>query len=290
VPSAHVHQIVGGNAFNATMDPKVDVAEKATCTSCTFTEDLSNYWTAVMYFKARNGSYKRVPQYPNALLGTMTGGMTVYYLQQDFNSNKQKVTSFKPGFRMTVGTPSAAKDQSPGLRYTCLNDVMTRFPETADFPTKPCPAGIMAIHHFPACWDGKNLDSPNHQDHMYNSGKGGFVAAGACPSSHPVRMPQVALETMWDTKQFNDKSLWPADGSQPFVWSFSGNDKKGFGTHADYLFGWKGDALQRTMDSTPLLSNGLKTQSVDAANKCTIKPSVVENIDGWLDQLPGHEM
>ena len=96
VPSAHVHQIVGGNAFNATMDPKIDVAEKATCTSCTFTEDLSNYWTAVMYFKARNGSYKRVPQYPNALLGTMTGGMTVYYLQQDFNSNKQKVTSFKP--------------------------------------------------------------------------------------------------------------------------------------------------------------------------------------------------
>ncbi len=50
-----------------------------------------------MYFKARNGSYKRVPQYPNALLGSLTGGMTVYYLQQDFNSNgKQKITSFKP--------------------------------------------------------------------------------------------------------------------------------------------------------------------------------------------------
>jgi hypothetical protein len=24
--------------------------------------DLSNYWTAVVYFKARNGTYKRVPQ------------------------------------------------------------------------------------------------------------------------------------------------------------------------------------------------------------------------------------
>jgi len=97
VPSAHVHQIIGGNAFNATMDPKVDVAEKATCTSCSFSEDLSNYWTAVMYFKARNGSYKRVPQYPNALLGSLTGGMTVYYLQADFNSNgNTKITSFKP--------------------------------------------------------------------------------------------------------------------------------------------------------------------------------------------------
>ncbi|KAM7210483.1 protein of unknown function (DUF1996) domain containing protein [Rhypophila decipiens] len=286
VPSSHVHQIVGGNAFNASMDPaKGDIANKATCTTCQFTEDLSNYWTAVMYFRARNGSYKRVPQYPNALLGNLNGGMTVYYLQQDFNSNKQKVTSFKPGFRMTVGSPGVTKNTHPGLRYTCLQDIMTRGSETYDFPTKPCPAGIMAIHHFPACWDGKNLDSPNHQDHMYNTVKGGFMSAGACPSSHPVRMPQVALETMWNTTMFNDKSLWPADGSQPFVWSY--DDSKGSGTHGDYLFGWKGDALQRTMDSTPLLSNGLKTQSVAQQNACNIKPTVKEEIDGWLTHLPG---
>lgn len=118
IPSSHVHQIVGGNAFNATMDPNVDVGETATCTTCSFrfvgplcsgsfvgqskltascSEDFSNYWTAVLYFKARNGSYKRVPQYPNALLGDLTGGMTVYYMQHDFSSNgRQKITSFKP--------------------------------------------------------------------------------------------------------------------------------------------------------------------------------------------------
>lgn len=39
----------------------------------------------------------RVPQYPNALLGNLQGGMTIYYLQQDFNSNgKNKIQSFKP--------------------------------------------------------------------------------------------------------------------------------------------------------------------------------------------------
>lgn len=97
VPSSHLHQIVGGNAFNATMDPQVDVGNKATCTTCSFSEDFSNYWTAVLYFKHQNGSYKRVPQYPNALLGSLTGGMTIYYVQQDFNSNgKTKITSFKP--------------------------------------------------------------------------------------------------------------------------------------------------------------------------------------------------
>lgn len=96
IPSAHVHQIIGGNAFNATMDPAVDIANKATCTTCSFSEDFSNYWTAVLYFKARNGSYKRVSQYPNSLLGNLNGGMTVYYIQQDFSSNgNQKVTAFK---------------------------------------------------------------------------------------------------------------------------------------------------------------------------------------------------
>lgn len=64
LPSPHLHQIVGGNAFNVSM-PLTDIAELATCTTCSFTEDLSNYWTANVYFKARNGSYKRVPQVPN---------------------------------------------------------------------------------------------------------------------------------------------------------------------------------------------------------------------------------
>jgi hypothetical protein len=61
VPSSHVHQIVGGNAFNASMTTS-DVSNAATCTTCQFSEDFSNYWTANLYFKARNGTYKRVPQ------------------------------------------------------------------------------------------------------------------------------------------------------------------------------------------------------------------------------------
>ena len=74
-----------GLLVNASMDPKTDIGNLATCTTCSFSEDNSNYWTAVMYFKARNGSYKRVGQYPNALLGSLKGGMTVYYLSASWN-------------------------------------------------------------------------------------------------------------------------------------------------------------------------------------------------------------
>jgi hypothetical protein len=55
---------------------------------------------------------------------------------------------------MTVGSPqTSTMEEAKGyrsLRYTCLDDILTRGRETYDFPKEPCPAGIMAIHHFPA--------------------------------------------------------------------------------------------------------------------------------------------
>ncbi|PVI00308.1 hypothetical protein DM02DRAFT_728628 [Periconia macrospinosa] len=281
-----------------------DIGEKGTCTTCAYTEDFSNYWTAAMYFRHENGSYKRVPQYPNAQLGyegqndtSIKGGMTIYYTNKDFNGNgNQHITAFPPGFRMTVGSPTVntVNGTKPGLRYTCLQSILTRGFETPDFPKEPCPAGIMAIHHFPACWDGKNVDSPDHQSHMFSTVKGQFREAGPCPASHPVRMPQVAYETMWNTTVFKD--MWPKDGSQPFVWSY--DDSKGYGTHADYLFGWKGDSLQRALNDTcmfhacgsPGMQGILKTQTVPEMNACAVKNTVEEDTEGWLDHLPGQSM
>jgi len=80
-PSTHLHQVAGGNAFNATMTPvNYDPSKQSTCTSCTYSEDFSNYWTANLYFKARNGSFKRVPQLTNLGLKGKNGGLTVYYI------------------------------------------------------------------------------------------------------------------------------------------------------------------------------------------------------------------
>jgi hypothetical protein len=78
LPSPHVHQVIGGNSFNVSMAPdSLDPPKASTCTSCTYSEDFSNYWTANVYFKARNGTYKLVPQFANLGLN-VKGGMTVY--------------------------------------------------------------------------------------------------------------------------------------------------------------------------------------------------------------------
>lgn len=71
------------------------------------------------------------------------------------------------------------------------------------------------------CWDGKNLDSPNHQSHVAYGQGSGATGGGACPSTHPVKLPQVMYELMWNVTTFADKSLWPTDGSAPFVYSMN---------------------------------------------------------------------
>jgi len=70
IGTPHTHQIIGGNAFNASI-PSTDVSKLATCTTCGPADDLSNYWTANLYFKARNGTFKRVPQVPNRYAHTV---------------------------------------------------------------------------------------------------------------------------------------------------------------------------------------------------------------------------
>ncbi|KAI1669069.1 DUF1996 domain containing protein [Pyrenophora tritici-repentis] len=293
-PSPHLHQIIGGNSFNVTMDPTQghDIAKLSTCTTCQFTEDLSNYWTAVVYFKAKNGTYKRVPQRAQQGMEGTNGGMVVYYMNDALFSTTQttKVSAFKPGFRMLIGEVTyRTRNESRAFRqltYTCMQTEATREPETLDFPKKPCPAGIMINHRFPTCWDGVNLDSPNHRDHVSYPETGTFENGGRCPDSHPVRIPQILLETVWDTKAFNNVAEWPSDGSQPFLWS--SGDQTGFSTHADYLFGWKDDSLQKAMDGNNYVTAPtLKTQSIEKQNECKVKDMVGERFDGWLAALPG---
>jgi Domain of unknown function (DUF1996). len=90
----HLHQIVGGNSFNLTMTPvEYDLAKRSTCTSCSFVQDKSNYWTAVMFFRAKNGSYHRVPQVGNGgpqgkLINN--GGLAIYYIPSG------RTTAFAP--------------------------------------------------------------------------------------------------------------------------------------------------------------------------------------------------
>ncbi|KAF2114297.1 hypothetical protein BDV96DRAFT_547345 [Lophiotrema nucula] len=303
-PSSHMHQIVGGNGFNTTMTTS-DVSNTASCTTCAFSDDFSNYWTANVYFKARNGSYKRVKQlgaakqFSDDYSTKIDGGVLVYYV----SAQPGKITAFKPGFRMFVGDPTR-RTADPNLKrqncFRCYSgpnfggDTAAPCQGTNDFtgfPPSPCAGGIRSNILFPTCWDGVNLDSPDHKQHIAypSSGPATFLNLGGnCPSTHPVRIPQLMYEVVWDTTPFNNKADWPADGSQPFYLSYG--DNTGYGQHGDYVFGWKGDALQIGMDASGCMGAKCKTmknQAIDQGKSCQVSVKVKEDHDAWLTSLPG---
>jgi hypothetical protein len=63
---------------------------------CDIREDNDSH--ECRYFKARNGTYKRVPQIPNSGFNGVNGGMTVYYMQDGLYNFQQvsKVQAFQP--------------------------------------------------------------------------------------------------------------------------------------------------------------------------------------------------
>ncbi|KIM43436.1 hypothetical protein M413DRAFT_381186 [Hebeloma cylindrosporum] len=299
-PSNHVHTVHGANHFapNSTYD----TLRTSTCTNCLVAEDLSNYWFPKLYFHDPNT--KLFEPVPN-------GGLLVYYLNRgngDKSNGGPGLKAFPPGFKMISGsavrrarkhTPlegSQAELAERAVEWECL-----RYPNApgynsvdrkTGFPDTDCEAGLNARIHMPACWDGVNVDSPNHVSHVaYLSG----LDNGACPSTHPVPLLKLLYEVTWDVHAF--ASRWdPSKNAWPFV--YATGDPTGYSWHADFQNGWETTALQNAIDkcNNPNDPTGsgiteacsfLTVTSVGQADKCRLAPVVNEVIDGSLKKLPG---
>jgi Domain of unknown function (DUF1996) len=91
---------------------------------------------------------------------------------------------------------------------------------------------------FPQCWDGVNLDSPDHTSHMANP------VNNACPSSHPVPIPVITFNVRFPIPEGGAKG-WHISSDMYDYAKLGG----GFSAHGDWWNGWDVDTKKTWIEN-----------------------------------------
>jgi len=208
--ATHSHDFAGGRLTNAFSTVSSLLKDP---TSCAETTDHAGYWIPTLY---QNGFAVHPREF------------RVYY--RGTGSDAAAIKPFPVGLRIVAGdakTTDAGPYQSTEVAsWACtLNGSGSRNNEVE---VQHVPSGcrgepLRAKLRFPQCWNGRDLDSPDHKSHM------AYAARSRCPTTHPVQVPQLTLGVRF----------WIADTKRLSL-SSGGTHS----LHADFLNAWTAGAQE----------------------------------------------
>jgi hypothetical protein len=205
--ASHDHSFVGNRSTNAFSTLKSLLRFGAT--TCHRPADTAAYWLPTLVVGDRMVAPRRAQ---------------VYYRR----GTLAQVTPFSPGLRVIAGNARATEPQ--GRRITSWNcGPNADVPPSETVPTCPDAAAnsLRLRVRFPDCWDGRRLDSVDHQRHM------AYSVRGYCSATHPVAVPAITIIY-----------TYPVTGG-PGTSLASGNQ---FSAHADFFNAWQQAELERLVD------------------------------------------
>jgi hypothetical protein len=206
---AHLHAYFGNTAANAhsTAD-SIRNSGNSTCRGGI--ANRSSYWVPAVIDK--NGT----PITPEAA--------QIYYKTGYNGIAPSAVKVFPQGLRMIAGNAKATtKEQNDGGYWGCE----TYVGHTGNIPTCATGDQVVMFVAFPQCWNGKDLDSPDHKSHM------AYPSRGACPSTHPVAIPEISFNIYYKVPAGSSSKDWRLS-SDMYDPSIPG----GFSAHGDWFEGW----------------------------------------------------
>jgi uncharacterized protein DUF1996 len=226
--NSHMHSFYGNTTTNAYSTAASLMAAPSSCGRNMQTSDHSAYWIPSLYKKNADGSLTQVKDSDQQ--------MFIYY-RRPGGTGGPKVQPFPPGLRMLAGSAAATSPQPLFVvQWDCSGG--------QEYPSIPqCPGGSSQSLHasieFPSCWDGRQLDSPDHRSHMVYAN----VDTGACPADHPVSLPQITYEIDYPG----------ITGGSQYTLSSHGT----YSMHADFFAAWD-----------PQVQNALVTGCLNAGLHC----------------------
>ena len=204
--ASHMHSFFGNRTTNAMTNLG---SLQAGTSSCDPAIDLSSYWVPTLY----NGSTAIEPT-----------GTTFYYLGEGVQpAVTARIQPYPLGLRVVAGNARATGAGDSIARWSCLH--AGHVGSSADFVN--CPAGTMLESYldFPQCWNGRDLDAPDHKSHM------AYPVNGGCPSTHPVPVPKL-----------RQVLRYPVNGNPA---AFRLSSGAGYTMHGDFFNAWPEPELAR---------------------------------------------
>lgn len=245
---SHLHQFYGNTGANASSTyESLRTSGDSTCMSRV---NRSGYWMPGML--DGHGGVVR-PDY-----------VTIYYKRLPLSDPKCSLSDpaaegncvpLPNGLRFIFGfnMPNPADSPTGQGYFNCDGPTGTQghyasIPEALSHcPTAKNPDGsynrIGAIIQAPGCWDGQNLDSPDHRSHVAYPGYVNGVLK--CPSTHPNVIPTFVIGAWYRVS---------ADGEQPMdALTHLSSDEMfpdrpaGSSLHADWFGAWDNSVMDKWM-------------------------------------------
>lgn len=219
-----VYPGVAGASHNHTFGGNLNVHAGSTpsslaagSTNCKQHKDKASYWTPTIYAGGK------------ALTPTST---RAYYRAGTNVGSTIKPMPF--GLQMLAGNPGATTPQDSRIAgFHCRNSSGATVSKQATPPACPQGSFLEASVVFPNCWDGVNLDSPNHRSHM---SYGPFKAPYGCDAAHPVQLPQLTIAQRYPVDATLGKTVTIATNLDPAVSKYT--------LHADFMNAWDQATMQ----------------------------------------------
>jgi hypothetical protein len=219
--ASHLHQFFGDSRISAF---STGDSLRANCSSTNSggTLNCTTYWTPAMV--SANGEIVPPVDWPDK-----NGGATIYY-KDGYEMDASVITPAPNGLKMIAGdkTWSNTKQNQEHVWWTCADG-----PGPAFSPTiHDCVGRVELIVIFPQCWDGVNLDSPDHKSHMSYPIYANVANGSKCPAKYPVAIPEITELFYWRVPTGVKSSTWHISSDMDL------SKPGGLSAHADWLMGW----------------------------------------------------
>lgn len=202
IPGAsHMHEFFGSTETDASSTGE---SLEGGSTTCENTSDTAAYWVPALL----DDGVRVEPHH------------IVAYYRTGVDVGAASVEPWPLGLKMITGDAGAESPQSLGVvGWACgSSDHLTVEPRQC---SSRAPLTLRLT--FPDCWDGRNLDSPDHRAHVTYSDD------GRCPGTHPTSIVQLILAVHYEFH------------SDPAGLSLASGDM--ITGHGDVMNGWSRDEL-----------------------------------------------